>query len=150
VAHRPALLVLDEPAGGLDPVVRREFLEAVVDLLSSEGTAVLFSSHILPEVERIADQVGILDRGRLLLEGDLAALRERACRVLVASAQPVPMVSVPGCVRAVARDGATTLTLLHPPEKARAIVRERLGAEPRQVSGISFEDLFVDLVGERP
>ena len=60
VAHRPALLVLDEPGGGLDPVVRREFLEQVVELLSAGGTTVLFSSHHLHEVERIAGRIGIL------------------------------------------------------------------------------------------
>ena len=71
VAHRPQLLVLDEPAGGLDPVTRRAFLEEVIELLLSEKTTVLFSSHYLQEVERVATRVGVLHEGRLLLEEDL-------------------------------------------------------------------------------
>ena len=147
VAHRPALLVLDEPAGGLDPVVRREFLEQVIDLLAAGGTAVLFSSHNLAEVERVAGRVGILHRGRLLLESDVAALREGSCRVLV-DGDGVKAAGLAGCVRASSRDGATVLTFLCGPEEARRRVREGVGREARQTSPVSLEDLFVDLVGE--
>jgi ABC-2 type transport system ATP-binding protein len=148
VAHRPALLVLDEPAGGLDPVVRRQFLEQVVDLLSEEGTTVLFSSHILPEVERIAGRIGILHRGRLLLESDLAALREGSCRLLLGPGGDVSAGSVEGCIRSVIRDGAAVMTFLCAEGEARRRVRESLGREVRQGSSISLEDLFVDLVGD--
>jgi ABC-2 type transport system ATP-binding protein len=147
VAHRPALLVLDEPAGGLDPVVRRGFLEEVVDLLSDEGTAVLFSSHNLQEVERVAGRIGILDGGRLLLDRDVADLRENSCRVLVDGAQIERAAQLEGCVRADERDGALTMTFLCAEPEARRRVAEGLGAPPRQTSPVSLEDLFVDLVG---
>jgi ABC-2 type transport system ATP-binding protein len=147
VAHRPALLVLDEPAGGLDPVTRREFLEEVVDLLSDEGTTVLFSSHNLQEVERVAGRIGVLDDGRLILDRDVAALREGSCRVLVDGVDAARAAALDGCIRADAKDGAVTMTFLCAEPEARRRVTEGLGVAPRQSSPVSLEDLFVDLVG---
>lgn len=71
----PALLILDEPATGLDVVVRRDFLESVIELVQQEGRTVLFSSHLLHEVERVADHVVILDRGRLVREGRMDEIK---------------------------------------------------------------------------
>lgn len=147
VAHRPALLVLDEPAGGLDPVTRREFLEEVIDLLSDEGTTVLFSSHNLHEVERVATRIGVLHEGRLILDRDVAALREGSCRVLADGVDVARAAALPDCVRANARDGAVTMTFLCAEPEARRRVTEGLGAAPRQSAPVSLEDLFVDLVG---
>jgi len=65
LAHNPSLLILDEPTSGLDPLVRREFLESMIDL-ASEGRTVLLSSHQVSEVERVADLVAILINGRLV------------------------------------------------------------------------------------
>ncbi|SPE38391.1 ABC transporter related protein (fragment) [Candidatus Sulfopaludibacter sp. SbA3] len=67
----PELLILDEPATGLDVLVRRDFLESIIQLIQQEGRTVLFSSHLLHEVERVADQVVILDRGRLVRSGSI-------------------------------------------------------------------------------
>lgn len=68
LAPRPKLLILDDPTLGLDVVVRREFMESIVAALSDLGTTVFFSSHILDDVERVADWVGILHQGRLVLQ----------------------------------------------------------------------------------
>ena len=67
LAHRPELLVLDEPSSGLDPIVRRDILGAIIRTIADEGRTVLFSSHLLHEVERVADRVALIDRrpGRL-------------------------------------------------------------------------------------
>lgn len=67
LAHRPELLVLDEPSSGLDPSARQDILAAVVRTVADEGRTVLFSSHLLHEVQRVADCVAMLHRGRLLL-----------------------------------------------------------------------------------
>lgn len=75
IAPRPPLLILDEPTAGLDPVARREFLQIVQHHARAGRQTVFFSSHIMEEVERVADRVGILDRGRMLFEGTLAELR---------------------------------------------------------------------------
>jgi ABC-2 type transport system ATP-binding protein len=74
MAHRPELLVLDEPTSGLDTMVRREFLESMVDI-AAEGRTVLLSSHQIGEVERVADIVAIVHAGRLLVVEQLDQLK---------------------------------------------------------------------------
>ena len=71
LAYRPELLVLDEPSTGLDPVVRREILAAIIRTIAEEGRTVIFSSHLLDEVERVSDHVAMIDRGRVVLCGPL-------------------------------------------------------------------------------
>jgi ABC-2 type transport system ATP-binding protein len=89
LAHRPALLLLDEPTSGLDPVARREFLETIEYQARNHGRTTVFSTHRIEEVEEIADQVGILDQGKMRFEGSLETLYQsvRAIR---------PDVEVPG------------------------------------------------------
>lgn len=67
LAYRPELLVLDEPSTGLDPIVRREILAAIIRTVAEEGRTVLFSSHLLDEVERVSDYVALIDHGRIAL-----------------------------------------------------------------------------------
>jgi ABC-2 type transport system ATP-binding protein len=76
LAHRPELLVLDEPSSGLDPIVRRDILGAVIRTIADEGRTVLFSSHLLEEVEQVADHVTMINEGRIVLSGSLDAIRE--------------------------------------------------------------------------
>ena len=71
LAQRPARLVLDEPSSGLDPVVRRDILEAIIHTVAEEGRTVLFSSHLLEEVERVSDHLAMMHAGRLVLCGPL-------------------------------------------------------------------------------
>jgi ABC-type multidrug transport system ATPase subunit len=76
LAYRPELLVLDEPSSGLDPIVRRDILGAVMRTIAEEGRTVLFSSHLLDEVERVADHVTMIDGGRIVLSAPLAAIKD--------------------------------------------------------------------------
>jgi ABC-2 type transport system ATP-binding protein len=76
LAYRPELLVLDEPSSGLDPVVRRDILAAVLRAIAEEGRTVLFSSHLLDEVEQVADQVTMIREGRIVLSAPLDEIRE--------------------------------------------------------------------------
>src|SRR6185436_25972 len=71
LAHRPDLLVLDEPSSGLDPVVRKDILGAIVRTVADEGRTVLFSSHLLDEVERVADRVAMVHDGRIVMSDSL-------------------------------------------------------------------------------
>lgn len=75
LAYRPDLLVLDEPSSGLDPIVRRDILGAIVRTIADEGRTVLFSSHLLDEVERISDRVVMLKDGCIQFAGDIDAIR---------------------------------------------------------------------------
>jgi ABC-2 type transport system ATP-binding protein len=76
-AHRPELLLLDEPSSGLDPMVRRDILEAVIRTVADEGRTVFFSSHFLDEIERVSDHIAMLHEGKLILCGSLDDLKGR-------------------------------------------------------------------------
>jgi ABC-2 type transport system ATP-binding protein len=88
LAHRPELLVLDEPSSGLDPVVRRDILGAIIRTIADEGRTVLFSSHLLDEVERVADRVAIIHEGRILLSAALDEIKETHRRMTLRFGQP--------------------------------------------------------------
>jgi ABC-2 type transport system ATP-binding protein len=75
VAHRPELLILDEPSSGLDAVVRRDILDAIVRTVADDGRTVIFSSHLLDEVERMSDHVTLIHQGRVALSGVLDDVR---------------------------------------------------------------------------
>lgn len=145
---RPDLLVLDEPAANLDAVIRREFLHRVLDLVAEEGRTVLFSSHNLADVERIADRVIFLDRGRVLLHAPLDQLQERTRRLRIQFPGEAPAsVDVPGAV-ATRRSGREVLVTVNGyDESLPGAVATRLGARV-DVHPVSLEDLFIDLVGD--
>lgn len=77
VAHRPDLLLLDEPSSGLDPVARMDILSVIVRSVADEGRTVLFSSHLLDEVERVADDVCMISKGRVILNDTLEGIWNR-------------------------------------------------------------------------
>jgi ABC-2 type transport system ATP-binding protein len=76
LAYRPELLVLDEPSSGLDPIVRKDILGAVIRTIADEGRTVLFSSHLLDEIEQVADHVTMIGRGRILVSAPLDEIKE--------------------------------------------------------------------------
>src|SRR5215469_5448513 len=83
LAFRPQLLVLDEPSSGLDPLVRRDILLAVIETVVQDGRTVLFSSHLLDEVERVADRVAIIEGGRIIQNELLEHLKARYHRLVL-------------------------------------------------------------------
>ena len=89
LAYRPELLVLDEPSTGLDPIVRREILAAIIRTIAEEGRTVLFSSHLLDEVERVSDHVALLDRGRIVLCESLETIKASHCRLTLRFDEPL-------------------------------------------------------------
>jgi len=76
LAYRPELLVLDEPSSGLDPIVRRDILGAILRTIAHEGRTVLFSSHLLDEVEQVADHVTMISQGKIALSAPLKTIQE--------------------------------------------------------------------------
>ena len=86
LAHQPELVILDDPALGLDPIMRKEFNRDVIEHLQGEGRTVFYSSHLLYEVEPVADRVAILDRGRIVRSGTTDELREQVRQIVMPAA----------------------------------------------------------------
>jgi ABC-2 type transport system ATP-binding protein len=84
LAHRPAIVILDDPAMGLDPIARKEFNRDLVEHLQTSGCTVLYSSHLLDEVEAVADAVAILDRGKIVRTATTDRLRDDVKQVVLA------------------------------------------------------------------
>jgi len=93
LASRPKLLLLDEPTAGLDPVVRREFLDQLAREVKSRGVTVLYSSHLVDEIEALAHRVGIIEGGKMRFEGSPELLRRTVRRV-----RPLPVSPAAGFV----------------------------------------------------
>ena len=109
LAYRPELLVLDEPSSGLDPIVRRDILGAVIRTIADEGRTVLFSSHLLDEVEQVADHVTMISQGKIALSAPLDAIKESHGRRRPSTRSSSPM---SGCPR---RPSRTRRSCVRPP-----------------------------------
>lgn len=146
LAHHPELLILDEPTAGLDVVVRRDFLGEVIEMIQQQGRTVFFSTHIVHEVERVADWVGILDHGHMVWCSPLEELKNGVQRVVLSfSEQPTELSSLPGVLECDQTGRQAVLTVKSSPE-----LLERLRAlQPMEmdVQQMSLEDIFVALVG---
>lgn len=149
LAHDPELLVLDEPTSGLDVVVRREFLESIVRLVAEQGRTVLLSSHLLTDVERVADRIALIDEGRLKLVEDLASLKARFRRVELAFADEPPAdLCVEGVLK-LRRDGRRCEAIFD--RFAPATIEALRAIHPSaqiEEKGMGLEDIFVALVGK--
>ena len=143
LAPRPEVLLLDDPALGLDVAVRREFIESILPLLQEGKSTVLFSSHIFSDIERIADSIAILHQGRLLLHEPLDRLKESARQIIVSGAEPPDF---PGALRRFRRGHETRFTALHP--DPAAVAKLRAGGAVVEESPIPLEQFFLDLVSE--
>ncbi|MCC6672103.1 MAG: ABC transporter ATP-binding protein [Planctomycetes bacterium] len=144
-AGRPDVLVFDDPAMGLDVVMRRSLLDAMIDLLAGFGCTVLFSSHILTDVERIADRVGILHEGTMLVDATLDDLKRRVARWPWQPANGATPPVEARVLRATRRHDGFALTLVD----ADAALLERLRAHGRlgEPATPDLEELFLDLTG---
>jgi ABC-2 type transport system ATP-binding protein len=146
LSFNPELIILDEPTSGLDPIVRRDFIENIVAEISEEGKTVLFSSHIVEEVERVADYVGIINDGELLLVSTLDDIKASYKRVRYATNGTRPEVAgLPGLLMVENGRHEQVLTVKDwGEEMARALMARGI-AEP-EVLPISLEDIFVETV----
>jgi ABC-2 type transport system ATP-binding protein len=149
-ATRPSILVLDEPSAGLDPVHQRHVLDLMIDAASG-GAAVLFSSHQIGQVERAADHVAIMDRGRSVLQGEVEQLRadEKVIEATFESAVP----SISGLegdahIRRVTRQGRLLRVYVTGGGNGVASAIQNANPSSLRIMNQNLEDIFLAAVGQ--
>jgi ABC-2 type transport system ATP-binding protein len=143
LAFRPELLILDEPSGGLDPMVRRDILEAIVRTVAGEGRTVFFSSHLLDEVERVADHVGMLSGGRLALCGALDEVKAVHRQYIVRFDSPPPRPPAPAGALSCEGEGKEWCLVGHGPAEGFRAAVARTGGRIVEERELSLNDIFL-------
>ena len=147
LAYRPELLLLDEPSSGLDPIVRRDILGAIVRTIADEGRTVLFSSHLLDEVERISDRIAMLKGGNILFTGELDEIKETHHRLTLRfegeRRQPPAM---EGVLSWEGR-GCEWIAVARGQRDALKLAASALGAEVIEENPLSLDEIFLAQVG---
>jgi ABC-2 type transport system ATP-binding protein len=142
----PDLLVLDDPTSGLDVPTRQDFLRDIVRELAAAGTTVFFATHLVHELERIVERLGILRGGRLILDEDFGTVKESTRRVSLSfEGEPRGALKIPGTI-VERRDGKHTETVIYPwgPEAEARLAR--LNPVRKDIQPMSLEDIFVSFV----
>ncbi len=151
LSARPEVLILDEPAAGLDPIARRALLVCLTEVLSDgDGATILLSTHLLSDLERLASHVGIMDRGRLVAEGAVEDWQRTMRRVQVVfdGANPPEGVSIPGAIRTQVL-GPVMTSLARVDDDAQLDGLRQIPNTRVFVFPLSLEELFVEFF-DRP
>ena len=147
LGQRPELLVLDEPTDGLDPMVRRDVLTAVLDYVAEAGATVFVSSHLVHELERICDWVGVLDHGRLVAEMPIQSFKNGVKRIRVVDPPPeagdAPFVLLTRSADGFALGETWVVRGWRDPMRQYF---EGAGASVRDVIDLDLEEVFVELL----
>jgi len=151
IGHRPQLLILDEPAGNLDPSVRRDFLSVLIELLGDAGSTVLLATHLFPDLERVAERIVILHHGTVIADGSTEAVTRSVCR-LEAVGTPEVLASLRAwelCLHDEPGSGCQVLVMACREERARDLLAERFGPSVtvRAVQSLGLEDVFIYRTG---
>lgn len=149
LAPEPELLILDDPALGLDPVARRSLIQSMLYVTRTTDRTILFSSHLLSDVERVADEIAVLDRGTLRASCKLETFRRQVRQFVIRhDGNEPPLPDLPGLLQTFRTDTETSLTFANigPAEiqRIQVLTGNRIEEVP-----LSLEDAFVTYVGER-
>lgn len=142
LAHEPELLVLDEPVAALDPIARRQFLQQLVDVAADQKRAIVFSSHIISDLERVANRVWLLKEGTLAWDGGLDELKESVVRVSVVSEQPLKHPQLEGLLAWGTEARGGWLVCRDWDGHKAQVLTEQTGSKP-QVDYLGLEDIFL-------
>ncbi len=150
LAPEPELLILDDPAIGLDPVARRSLLEAMIFVTRGSDRTILFSSHLLGDVERVADWIAVLDRGVLRACCKMTTFRGRISRFVLAwdGSPPPATPTLRGLVHVFRAGQELQMTIANADADVRAAI-ETLGATRVVEVPIGLEEAFIDYLGDR-
>lgn len=154
LAGTPALLVLDDPTLGLDPVARRELFEELIGDLADHGTTVFLTTHDLSGVEGIADRVGILKNGSLQVDENLESLKARFCRLSLAVGADVSPEAVRaglhhlGVISFQVTAGAAEAVVGDFSEVGFGRFRDEVAVDVIRVDSLPLEEIFITVCGE--
>lgn len=145
---RPELLILDEPTSGLDPIKQKEFLNTILGQVAETGQTVFFSTHHLWEVERIADMVGIINKGQLIIKSSLDDIKANNKKIKLAIDGQLPdaIKQMPGIID-ISNQGKGYIISVN--KNADNIINsiEKLSPISMEVINVSLEDIFMDYIG---
>ncbi|MCI0358817.1 MAG: ABC transporter ATP-binding protein [Planctomycetaceae bacterium] len=147
LAYRPELLLLDEPSSGLDPIVRRDILGAIVRTIADEGRTVLFSSHLLDEVERISDHVAMLKGGRMLFAGELDEIKQSHHRLTLRFENELRQPPALGGALSWEGRGREWTAVASGRLEALTLAASAAGAEVVEQNALSLDEIFLAQVG---
>ncbi len=149
LGHRPGLVILDDPTLGLDPIARKGFLRQVIDLLQSQGVTVFFSSHLLYEIEPVADHIAILDDGVVCKVGKTDELRESVRRFVISSASDLDTEQFPGLLDVQNRGELKAITVEDCTEETRSKIH-KLSRNGVSETALNLDEIFeAYVVGNR-
>ncbi len=146
LGHEPDLIILDEPVASLDPVARRQFLKELVDIASSQTRTILFSTHIVSDLERVASRVWLMQAGNLRIDASMDDLKENFVRIQLPAGQLLPAAIAKNSVLHSRTDsrGVSIVLLKDWDAYSSRGLASALGKDT-QIETLSLEDLFLEL-----
>jgi ABC-2 type transport system ATP-binding protein len=143
LGHRPELLVMDEPASGLDPVARRQFMRTILDIASDSSRTILYSSHIVADIERTASHIWVMREGEMVWKGELDHLKESVVRIRMRSDRDInPALKLPGQLT-LSVSGRNATAVLSDWSAERIAEVEQLSGAPIETEALGLEDIFL-------
>jgi ABC-2 type transport system ATP-binding protein len=145
LGHRPDLLVLDEPLSSLDPISRRALLRQLLEIAADQKRAVIFSTHIVSDLERVASEVWILRKGRMAWQGDIDTIKESVVKLRIHSRTQLPTrLEIPNTLHEAVNGNTATVSVKewNPDEKSALAARLQADIE---VEPLGLEDIFMEL-----
>ena len=145
LAPHPELLIMDDPTLGLDPAIRRQFLQGMIRLIMKQGRTVLFSSHILSDVERVSSRLVVIDKGRLRAHCSIDQFRESIHKVKLSFSNSVPTnIDIEGLLNHRVFGNELELILVATPQEKVAQWAASAGAESFEIIPMNLEDQFIE------
>lgn len=141
LGHRPDLVILDDPTLGLDPIARKDFLRHVIELLQSNGVTVFFSSHLLYEIEPVADHIAILDEGIIRKTGRTEELRESVRKFILTPKADADLSNIAG-VLDVNRSGSSVSITIEDCDDARRNQIKELSQNGVTETALNLDEIF--------
>ncbi|GGW66168.1 ABC transporter ATP-binding protein [Alishewanella tabrizica] len=145
LCHQPDLLILDEPVASLDPIARRQFLTELISIALDQQTAIIFSSHIVTDMERVATKVWLLKDHQLCWQGELDMLKEHVVRLHISAESPLPTnLVIANSIRHVYQGKTAMFTVTGWHDALKHTLEQQLQADVR-VEYLNLEDIFLEL-----